>query len=330
MMDIALYELSDSEVATALELTWKVFMEFEAPDYSQEGIDEFRGFLTNHVEMEKLRFYGAFSGESMVGVLAMRQSHISLLFVEKEFHRQGIARNLFQYMLSHTPYDSITVNSSPYALEAYGKLGFTATSAEQITNGIRYTPMIYARKAMINEFVMTERLMIRFAKINDSEAIFSYRSDVLENKYQGWLPESVNDVRDYIKRMPITFDVADVCLQFVIIEKSKNLLIGDMGIRFTNHNNMQAEIGCTLNKDFQGNGYATEAVRAMVDYLFMRLNIHRIIASIDPRNTASIQLIERLGFRKEAHFKESYFLRGDWVDDVIYAKLRSEWGNSTR
>lgn len=88
---------------------------------------------------------------------------------------------------------------------------------------------------------------------------------------------------------------------------------------------MQAEIGCTLNKDYQGQGYATEALKGMVRFLFGTLNKHRIIASVDPRNTGSIRLIERLGFRKEAHFKESYYLRGEWVDDVIYAKLKAEW-----
>lgn len=176
----------------------------------------------------------------------------------------------------------------------------------------------------INQPIITERVMIRLAKIDDSEAIYFYRSDVIENRYQGWLPESVDEVRDYIKTMPTTLDVSDVCLQFVIVEKTNNIIIGDMGISFTNHNNMQAEIGCTLNKEFQRNGYATEAMRAMVELLFMKLNKHRVIASVDPRNTASIQLIERLGFRKEAHFKESYFLRGEWVDDVIYAKLRGE------
>ena len=74
-----------------------------------------------------------------------------------------------------------------------------------------------------------------------------------------------------------------------------------------------------------GKGYATEALRAMVDYLFANLGKHRIVASVDPRNTPSIRLIERLGFRKEAHFKESYYLRGEWVDDIIYAMLRTEW-----
>lgn len=125
--------------------------------------------------------------------------------------------------------------------------------------------------------------------------------------------------------MPQAIDVADVCFQFAIISIDENQLIGDMGIIFTNKDKMQAEIGCTLHKNYQRKGYATEALKAMVNYLFTTLRKHRIIASIDPRNTTSIQLIERLGFRKEAHFRESYYLRGEWVDDVIYAMLRKEW-----
>lgn len=173
----------------------------------------------------------------------------------------------------------------------------------------------------------TDRLIVRLAKPDDAEAIYFYRSDFIVNKYQGWFPESVNEVRDYIINMPQTFDVADVCFQFAIISITDDRLIGDMGISFTGHNKMQAEIGCTLHKDFQGKGYATEALSAMVNYLFLTLKKHRVIASIDPRNIASIGLIERLGFRKEAHFKESYFLRGEWVDDIIYSMLRREWTN---
>ncbi len=173
-------------------------------------------------------------------------------------------------------------------------------------------------------------MIIRFAQPEDSEAIYYYRSDFIENKYQGWHPDSVEEVREYIKHMPQTFDVADVCLQLVIIRLIDNRLIGDMGIIFSNHDNMQAEIGCTLHKHFQGKGYATEALKAIVDYLFLSLKKHRVMASIDPRNTSSLQLIERLGFRKEGHFKESYFLRGEWVDDIIYAILRREWVGNGR
>jgi len=176
-------------------------------------------------------------------------------------------------------------------------------------------------------FIKTERLIIRLAEPEDAEGIFSYRSDLAENKYQGWLPDSVEEVRDYISNTPETIDIANVCFQFAIILVDENRLIGDMGISFTNYNNMQAEIGCTLHKDYQKKGYATESLKGMVGFLFETLNKHRIIASVDPRNIASIQLIERLGFRKEAHLKESYYLRGDWVDDIIYAKLKTEWIN---
>lgn len=175
--------------------------------------------------------------------------------------------------------------------------------------------------------IQTERLIIRLAEPEDAEAIFSYRSDFAANKYQGWLPDSVEEVSDYIRNMPRTIAVPDSCFQFAIILVDENKLIGDMGIRFTNHNNMQAEIGCTLHTAYQKKGYATEALTAMVDYLFGILDKHRIITSVDPENTPSVRLIERLGFRKEAHLKESYYLRGNWVDDVIYAKLKKEWMN---
>ena len=176
--------------------------------------------------------------------------------------------------------------------------------------------------------IETERLVIRLAEPEDAESIFSYRSDFVENKYQGWFPESVEVVRDYISNMPKALDINDMCFQFAIFLTCEKRLIGDMGIIFTNHDNKQAEIGCTLNKDYKAQGYATEALNRMVRFLFGTLNKHRIIASVDPRNIASIRLLERLGFRKEAHFKKSYYLRGEWVDDIIYAKLKTEWVNN--
>ena len=175
--------------------------------------------------------------------------------------------------------------------------------------------------------IKTDRLLIRLAEPGDSDAIYSYRSDFEQNKFQGWFPSSAEEVFDYMKNMPQTLDAADVCFQFAILLADEERLIGDMGIVFTNHNNLQAEVGCTLNKEYQGEGYATEALKAMVDYLFCSLNKHRIVASIDPRNETSRRLVERLGFRKEAHFKQSYYLRGEWVDDIIYAMLKHEWTN---
>lgn len=137
-----------NEIHLALALVWDVFLEYEAPDYPQEGIDEFRSFLDNREEIDKLSFTGAWENGNLLGVLAMRGNHISLLFVKKEYHRRGIAKALFANLQNQTEADQITVNSSPYAREIYGKLGFQAIAAEQVTNGIRYIPMVYVKKGL--------------------------------------------------------------------------------------------------------------------------------------------------------------------------------------
>ncbi len=137
----------------ALDLVWQVFLEFEAPDYSEEGIQEFKKFIDlNSIEQKinknEILFWGCFSGENIVGVAATRQPcHISLLFVDKEHHRQGIGRELLSTITFFFKEEGVnremTVNSSPYAVEIYHKLGFIDTDTEQLVNGIRFTPMKY-------------------------------------------------------------------------------------------------------------------------------------------------------------------------------------------
>ncbi len=173
--------------------------------------------------------------------------------------------------------------------------------------------------------IKTDRLLIRPIKIEDKELIFEYRSDSITNKYQGWIPNSINDVVEFIKKSAPGVNIPDTWFQFVILQNETNTLIGDIGIHFLDMENKQAEIGCTLNKNFQGEGYATEALKGIIKYLFYDLQKHRIVTSIDPENISSIKLVERLGFRKEAHFVESLFLNGKWVDDIVYAILEKEW-----
>lgn len=173
----------------------------------------------------------------------------------------------------------------------------------------------------------TERLYIRPVSIEDKESMYRYRSDSDTIKYLSLIPESVEDVAVFINKTSFELNVAGTWFQFVIIEQSSGILIGDIGIHFlgTDSENKQVEIGYTLDKDFRRKGYATEALKIIIDYLINSLNKHRIIASIDPANLDSIKLVERLGFRKEAHFVESIFFHGKWVDDLIYALLAKEW-----
>jgi len=171
----------------------------------------------------------------------------------------------------------------------------------------------------------TKRLTIRPITLKDKNEIFKYRCDNETNKYQGWIPETIDDVEVFIGNISQQINEPDTWFQFVIIEKESQNIVGDLGIHFIDSENKQAEIGCTLNKDFQNKGYATESVKRLIDYLFNELNKHRIIASIDPDNKNSIRLVERIGFRKEAHFVESLLINGKWVDDLIYALIEKDW-----
>ena len=174
--------------------------------------------------------------------------------------------------------------------------------------------------------IETSRMILRPIAIEDCELVFNYRSDKETNLYQSWIPDSIDEVQSFISKNPTQINIPDTWFQLVIITKQDNQVIGDIGLHFLNDNH-QAEIGITLSKHSQNQGYATEALRSVLSYLFSDLKKHRIIASIDPNNISSMRLMNRLGFRNEAHFRESYFHNGKWADDVIFAMLRSEYEN---
>lgn len=149
-------KLQKNDIRNALDLVWTVFKEFEAPDYSKQGIEEFRKFISYNSIIDKfdkgeLYFWGCIDNNDLTGVITTRGiNHICMLFVKKEYHRRGIARSLFQTVeercKSKNNISIITVNSSPYAIEVYHRFGFFDTDKELTVNGIRFTPMSYLQK----------------------------------------------------------------------------------------------------------------------------------------------------------------------------------------
>ena len=100
----------------ALELTWKTFLEYEAPDYSQEGIDEFKKTIDDEQWLSAREFYGAYEADELLGLIATKdKSHIALFFVDGKHHRKGIGRKLFGKVLEENDKNYFTVNSSPEA-----------------------------------------------------------------------------------------------------------------------------------------------------------------------------------------------------------------------
>lgn len=151
---MTIHEMKPQRLKESLDLVWRVFLEFEAPDYSEQGVATFHEFIeydamAKRMQDGEISLWYALEGEAVVGVVAVRPQvgqadsqthpHISLLFVEKTHHKKGIARRLVETATrGHT---TVTVNSSPYAVEIYKRLGFMPTACEQLQSGIRYTPM---------------------------------------------------------------------------------------------------------------------------------------------------------------------------------------------
>ena len=135
-------KIKDEEMPMALDLTWKTFLEFEAPDYTEEGIEEFRKSIYNKEWLSARDFWGAFDNEKLLGLIATKNyNHIALFFVDGKHHKQGIGRSLFNKICELNETGFYTVNSSPYAKGVYEHLGFEYTDSEQCVNGLRFYPM---------------------------------------------------------------------------------------------------------------------------------------------------------------------------------------------
>lgn len=143
------------EVSDALALALEVFMQFEAPDYRPEGVETFkRDIIENEAFIADCKqgicpIFGAFDGNKLIGIIGMRsKTHINLVFVKGEYHRQGVATAIFRFLLNdilheNSDLNEITLNSSPYGKPFYLHIGFVPLSDEKEIDGIKFTPMKY-------------------------------------------------------------------------------------------------------------------------------------------------------------------------------------------
>ncbi|MDO4816508.1 MAG: GNAT family N-acetyltransferase [Bacillota bacterium] len=140
-------ELSLTELENSLDFVWKVFLEFEAVNYPENGKTAFYNAIHSEDYLRTLNAYGAFDNDRIIGIIATRNegSHIALFFVDGEYQRQGIGRKLFNKCLEDNNKHLITVHSSEYAAEVYKRLGFIQTEELREEVGIRFIPMSLER-----------------------------------------------------------------------------------------------------------------------------------------------------------------------------------------
>ncbi|MEH2068481.1 MAG: GNAT family protein [Nostoc sp.] len=175
----------------------------------------------------------------------------------------------------------------------------------------------------------TNRLLMREFVAADWQAVFTYQSDPLYLLYSNWIHRTQNDVGEFVKMfINQQKELPRTKFQLAIILKQENRLIGNCGIRVNDLELREANIGYELNPEYWGQGYATEAAKAILKFGFEELQMHRIWSWCVAENIASFKVLEKIGMRREGHLQEKELIKGKWYDNFLYAILDREWKTS--
>ncbi|MCR6673715.1 GNAT family N-acetyltransferase [Devosia ginsengisoli] len=175
--------------------------------------------------------------------------------------------------------------------------------------------------------IRTERLTLRPFTRGDVDAVYAYRrrEDVARYLFDVALSreECALAVQQRIGQVALEGDGDKIILAVELNQIAS--VIGEVSLILRSADARQGEVGWIFDPDYQGQGYATEAATALLDIAFGPGDLHRVSARCDVRNGSSWRLMERLGMRREAHFREHALFKGEWDEEFVYAMLRREW-----
>jgi RimJ/RimL family protein N-acetyltransferase len=178
------------------------------------------------------------------------------------------------------------------------------------------------------EVILTKRLILRDFEEGDWELVHQYASDPEVVRYVDFGSSTEEESKNFIQRtLAHQKEKPRKNFTLAIVLKATNTLIGGCGIYVSNQDNREGYIGYVLNRNFWGQGYATETAQALLEFGFNQLKLHRIFATCDPKNIASARVLEKIGMRREAYFREHKWAKGKWRDSLLYAILDHEWAN---
>jgi [ribosomal protein S5]-alanine N-acetyltransferase len=174
---------------------------------------------------------------------------------------------------------------------------------------------------MIKSPIETQRLVIREFAAEDWPAVYAYTADPAVMAY---IPEGVMTAEQ--TQAFIAIHRGSEASAWPVILKEEGRLIGHM-VYHPWFAPRTYEIGWVFHSGYHGRGYATEAALALLQYGFRELGLHRIIATCQPENPASYRVMEKIGLRREGHFRKCIYRGGEtWWDEYFYAILEEEWG----
>lgn len=172
----------------------------------------------------------------------------------------------------------------------------------------------------------TERLRLRPFTRGDVDAVYAYRSreDVARFLYDEPMSREACAEAIQIRIGQTAWTEEGDKILLAVERRSDQAMIGEVVLVLRSVEDRQAELGYIFHPEYYGQGYATEAARALLGLAFSA-GIHRTMARCHAQNRASRRVMERLGMREEAHFREHRFVKGAWDEELICAILESEW-----
>jgi RimJ/RimL family protein N-acetyltransferase len=173
--------------------------------------------------------------------------------------------------------------------------------------------------------LQTERLVLRPYSEADFDALHELYSDetVARWLYDG--PATHADTRARLDRCLERVALTETTGLSAAVTLPDDAYVGGLVLWYTSFEHRSAEVGYSLLPRHQGNGYAVEATRALLDWAFSVAGVHRVAARLEPRNVASARVAEKLGMRAEATFVENEWVKDEWQSEAVYAILDREW-----
>jgi len=172
----------------------------------------------------------------------------------------------------------------------------------------------------------TGRLILRDFNEDDFAAVHAYGSDPLVTQYTDWGPNTPDETRAFLGRAVARRHASPrIEFDFGIVLKTDAMLVGSCGLYVHKPEHREGMLGYVINRHYWGQGIATEAARAVVQFAFEQLGLHRVYATCDTENAASERVMRKLGMRREAHFREHLWQHERWRDSYVYAVLEGEW-----
>ena len=258
-------QLQVNEYDKALTLSLDVFIQCGKNDFDEEGLKTFKSFIYNKDLVNELTIYGAFEGESLIGLIATKNEgkHISLFFITPMYHGKGIGKRLFEAAIQDKPVSEMTVNSSSYAIPIYRKFGFEPICEEQTTHGMKYTPM--------------KRTITRPSFEDFNELLLLWEASVRSTHH--FLKEE--DILFYKELVPGYFPLVEL----YIIRNERGKIAAFMGL-----SDELIEM-LFVHPEEQGKGLG----KRLIQYALQETPIRKV--DVNEQNTTALHFYQHLGFQ---------------------------------